>query len=423
MFCSLPWFYGRCWPILGLVYHLSLPKVLAARLLARRFPGLVTGPFSALKLANIADPEVRGPHWAVITPRLSGICGTDTGVITGQTSPAASPFNSFPAVLGHEVVGTVAQAGSAVDYEAGTRVVVDPGITCAMRQLDPPCPACADGLPYLCRRPAGGSLAAGMITGFSKDLPGGWSEKMAVHRDQIHVVPPELSDELAVLVEPLAVAVHGILRQPPAPGDHVLVIGGGTIGLCTVAALRLLEYDCHITLVARHAFQGDLGRRLGADTVIAGGGDTVLAAAATLPMSSQYQPIMGRPVLRGGFDVVFDCVGSRGSLDDALRVTREGGTLTLLGGAGELSKLDLTFVWLRELSLFGSAGYGRENFNGREIHTFDLTMERLVARPDLPMAELVTHHFPLKSWRRALSTAMNRRRHQSIKVVFDQRDA
>lgn len=403
----------------GLVYHLSLPKVLLARLLAGRRPEFVTGPWSALQLTEMASPALRGPDWAVVAPRLAGICGTDTGVVTGQSSPAASPFNSFPAVFGHEVVGVLQAVGADIPHPPGTRVVIDPAITCTMRKIEPPCSACQAGQPYLCRHCTTGALAPGMITGFCRDLPGGWAELMAVHKDQLHVVPDGLTDERAVLVEPLAVAAHGVLRQPPPPGAAVLVIGGGTIGLSTVAALRLLGYDCRITLAARHAFQADLGRRLGADSVIDGRGDSVLAAAANLPEASRHRPIMGRPVLRGGFDLVYDCAGTRSSLDDALRATREGGALILLGGAGELKSLDMTFVWLRELSVIGSVGYGREQVNGRRIHTFELVLELLAARPDLPVEDLVTHRFPLAAYRQALVTALRRRDSQSIKVVFE----
>ena len=407
----------------ALVYHLSLPKVLMARLLAARRPGLVTGPGSPLQLTDMPAPELRGDDWAVLATRLAGICGTDLGLLTGQSSPSASPFNSFPAVLGHEVVATIREAGSRVPYPPGTRVVVDPGISCTMRGLDPPCPACREGFPYLCRRCTEGALAPAIIIGFNRDLPGGWGEMMAAHAGQLFPVPEEMSDERAVLVEPLAVAVHAVLRRKPQPGSRVLVIGAGTIGLCTVAALRLLEVDCHITLAARYSFQAELGRSLGADQIIDGRGDGLLHAAADQPWSSLHKPVMGRPVLRGGFDMVYDCVGSRSSLDDALRVTAEGGTMVLVGGAGDVGGLDWTFVWLRELSIIGSAGYGMEKPGGEPIHTFQLTMDRMMARPDLPVERMITHRFPLAEYRSALTAALGRRSSRAIKVVFDYRQS
>lgn len=405
----------------ALVYHLSLPKVLLARLLAARRPGLVTGPGSPLQLTQMPAPELRGADWAVLATRLAGICGTDLGLLMGQSSPSASPFNSFPAVLGHEVVATIQEAGSRVPYPPGTRVVVDPGISCTMRGLDPPCPSCRAGFPYLCRRCTEGELAPGIIIGFNRDLPGGWGQMLAAHESQLFPVPEELSDERAVLVEPLAVAVHAVLRRRPEPGERVLVIGAGTIGLCTVAALRLLDVDCHITLVARYPFQAELGRSLGADQVIDGRGDGLLQAAAGLPWSGLHKPIMGRPVLRGGFDIVYDCVGSRSSLDDALRVTAEGGALVLVGGAGEVGALDWTFVWLRELSIIGSVGYGNERLGDETVHTFRLTMDRLAAMPDLPVERMITHRYPLADYRSALAAALGRRSSRAIKVIFDYR--
>jgi len=128
-------------------------------------------------------------------------------------------------------------------------------------------------------------------------------------------------------------------------------------------------------------------------------------------------------VLTGGFDLVFDGVGSRASVDASLRVVAPRGRLVLLGTAGELEHLDLTLAWARELRLTGSYVYGREASVPGTPHTFDYLMEKL-AEPDAPpVAELVTHRFGLDRWRQAMAVATGRGQHASVKVVFDHASA
>jgi len=132
--------------------------------------------------------------------------GLSLGVTPAMTA-MLSPFSSFPAILGHEVVAVVEEAGTGADVATGQRVVLDPIISCAVRGLDP-CPGCRAGTPALCRRAAEGDLSPGMLIGFCRDLPGGWSEGMLAHSSQLHAVPKQLSDEAAALIEPLACGLH-----------------------------------------------------------------------------------------------------------------------------------------------------------------------------------------------------------------------
>ncbi|HTE64793.1 MAG TPA: zinc-binding dehydrogenase [Candidatus Binatia bacterium] len=389
----------------------------ALRLIGPRLPRWAGGWMPWLQLHRSTAPEVRGPAWASLRPTLAGICGTDLGLLTGHASPILSPFSSFPAVLGHEVVAVVEEAGKGSGVVPGQRVVVDPVISCFVRDLEP-CQQCREGHASLCERAAEGDLSPGLLIGYCRDLPGAWSDAMLAHASQLYPVPDALSDEVAVLIEPFSVALHAVLAGPPTPGDRVLVIGGGTLGLCTLAALRLIRPATRVTILVRHPAQASIAERLGAVSVPRDTGDGAIRAAESDAGARRYQPIVGDPVLTGGFDQVYDCVGSRRSLDAGLRVTAARGRLGLVGGPGQLGGLDWTLAWTRELRIDGSYVYGREDSLPERPHTFQEAMRLLSERSDLPLGDLVTHRFGLGSYRSAMAMALNRRRNGALKVVF-----
>jgi len=248
---------------LGLRVGSSALNYRALRVLGMRVPRWTGGRLPWLGLSEYTLGELPGPDWVRLRPLLSGICGSDLSLLTGRSSAVLSPFNSFPAILGHEVVAAVEEAGAVAGVAVGQRVVLDPIISCAVRGLDP-CPGCTAGTPALCRRASEGALAPGMLIGFCRDLPGAWSEGMLAHASQLHAVPAQLSDETAALAEPLACGLHAVLAQAPAEGERALVIGGGAIGLGTLAALRMVAPGTETTIVVRHPLQAELARQFGA---------------------------------------------------------------------------------------------------------------------------------------------------------------
>jgi len=389
------------------------------RLVGGWLPRLLGGRTPWLSLGSNPSAPLRGPDWVRLRPVLSGICGSDFAVLDGSVSAILSPFSSFPAVLGHEVLARVTEVGESVrGLQVGDRVVLDPAIGCVPRQLEP-CAACAAGLPSLCLRAAEGSLAPGMLVGFCRDLPGGWSDELQAHQDRLFKLPDELSDEVGVLIEPFSVALHAVLAAPPRAGDRVVVLGGGTLGQCTVAALGMAAPQADVTLVARHPMQLALGQRLGATRVVRGSAGNAAPQAAVQHAGARgYHPISGPPVLAGGFGQVYDCIGSGESLDAALRVAAPRGRVILVGTLAEVDHLDLTLAWARELDVHGTYVYGRETGLEGEPHTFEAAFKLLAQHPALPLAELVTHRFPLEDWPAALHAAIDRRRSGALKVVF-----
>ena len=385
----------------------------ALRLFGGRLPRLTRGWMPWVGLDRYPPIELPAADWVRLRPTLSGVCGTDMSLLTGRASAILSPFASFPAVLGHEVVGVVEEAGAAVDgFRRGDRVVLDPLLGCVARGLEP-CRWCTDGHPGLCLHTAEGRLAPAPMIGFSRDLPGGWSDEVVAHVSQLHAVPPGLSDETAVMVEPFSVALHAVLAAEPAAGERVMVIGGGTMGLCAAAALRLVAPDVEVTLVARHPVQRAMGERLGASVV-----SDPLSAAVERAGARRYRPLVGEDVLTGGFEQVYDCAGTARSLDASLRVAAPRGRVVLVGGPGIIRGLDWTLAWTRELRIDGSYVYGTEHGLPGAPHTMDAAMRLLADHPELPLGELVTHRFRLEEWRRAMATALDRRGSGALKVVF-----
>ena len=121
-------------------------------------------------------------------------------------------------------------------------------------------------------------------------------------------------------------------------------------------------------------------------------------------------------MLSGGYDIVFDCVGSVQSLGECGKWTAGRGQLVLVG-TGHGIGTDWTPVWFRELTVIGAYGRQVEHFQGRGIGTYQLVHE-LMESGKLPAAGLVTHRFALKDYRQAFEVAMGKAQHQAVKVVF-----
>ena len=408
-------------------FNLSVPRYVLGRALGGLSDAVVFGAASGVRLLDYDLPDLPDPHWVELEVLLAGVCGTDLSNLTYRSSPILEPFASFPAVLGHEILARVIRIGSAVSrVSPGERVIVDPILTCSTRgyPISQTCPLCAAGHPALCTRAGepgrvligGERLAPGITIGYHRHLPGGWGERLVVHEAQLHRADPALSDRQAVLIEPLAVAIHAVLRAGPKQDEPVLVIGSGPIALSTVWALRSLGHEGTLVAQVKRPKEKALARSLGASHVVTPGSEArqVLLRTGT----SAYRPLASPEVYAGGgFPVIFDCVGSSVSLDQSLRYAAPQGRTVVLGCAARVRSLDLTMVWARELELRGFVGYGRETWNGESLHTYDVT-QRLLKTTTAPVADMITHTYPLDRYRTALSAARHRRQSGAIKVLF-----
>ena len=384
----------------ALVFERKPARYAAAAMASRVVPG-AGGRVGPLRLRDIDPPELPGSEWHTVRPRLTGICGSDLATVEGRSSRYFEPLVSFPFVPGHEVVGT---------DEDGRRLALEPVLGPAARDAVLPFPGAAPGdgddYGYL----LGGTIEAGIQIGFCSSTGGGWGEALVAHQSQLHLVPDDFSDEAAVMLEPAAGGVHAALKSRVESGFTVAVLGAGTMGLCSLAALRSLTPAGTIIATAKYPHQQDLATALGADIVV----DPREIRRAVRRFCGCR---MLGDYLSGGVDVTIDAVGNPASVADAVAITRPRGRVVLLG-MPEPARIDLTGLWHRETELVGAYTYGTEALPGGKTATsFEMAFD-LVASANLE--QLVSARYPLNRYREAIAHAAEAGSRGAVKVVFEQ---
>lgn len=399
----------------AVTFAAPIPRYIATLAAGTLSDALFVGAHACTRVSTIASPALPGPDWVRIATRLGGICGSDLAIVSLSASPSTSPFSSFPFVLGHENVGTVAELGASVTgWSRGDRVVVNPLLCCEPRGVTPRCDACAHGHHSRCAHFTDGALAPGMFIGTTRGLGGSWGEEFVAHQSQLVRVPDGVSDQAALLTEPFACCVHAVRNAMPEHGTPCLVIGAGTMGLLTVAALSATVPECPVTILARHSFQGEHATRLGARRVVLARGNYT-AELAEAGGTRLLQPILGPPIGVGGFAMTFVSASNARGIEDALRHTRAGGTIVLIGNATKLRSVDWSPLWLKELRLHGTLAYGAHG--AASGHAFDAAL-RYIAEGRVEVERLVTHTFGAGEIRGALAAARSKGGERSVKVAL-----
>jgi len=312
---------------------------------------VVAGP-GEIAVETRDDPVLPGPDGAVVAVELSSICGSDMHFYDGD-------IPMYPLALGHEVVGTVVEAGPDVASVAvGDRVLVSSVAGCGQ------CAGCAQRDPILC-------VQGAKVFG-AGELGGGQSELLAVPAAdfQLLAVPDGISDEAALLLtDNLATGWAGAKRAEVTPGDTVLVIGLGAVGLCAVRSALALGAE---RVLVADPVAGRRARAVASGAVALEGpiGDAVLEATG------------GR-----GTDAVIDAVAKDATLDDAFAAVRAGGTISVIG-VHDLAPYPLPVL----MGLFRSITL---RMTTAPIHATWSDLVPLVLDETIDTTGIFTHHFAL----------------------------
>jgi len=396
--------------------ELDPAHVIPTKILGRFWRGAYFSSFAPLQVQNLPRQPLPASNWVRVRNSLAGICGSDLRLIFVDAdfsiAPAAVPGQGYSSRTypGHEVVGEVIEVGDDVQtLQVGDRVVLQHGPNCLTAGVQPPCRSCAAGNYGLCE----GATLPG-----PQPIGGGWSEEMLLHEQQLFRISPNITDAQAVLLEPSAVAVHAVLRRLPQAGERVLIIGAGTIGLLILQVIRALAPGAEVHVLARYAFQVERAASMGARIIYPRDSykQVQLATAAKL-----YEGFQGNKMLVGGYDVIYDTVGSKRTTHDSLRWARAGGTVVMVGLNLHRMEIDLTPIWYQEVNLIGTLGHGVETWpigTSEKKSTFEITaglIEQQQIKPD----ELITSRYLLSEFREALLDVKNKANNRVIKVVFD----
>jgi (R,R)-butanediol dehydrogenase/meso-butanediol dehydrogenase/diacetyl reductase len=288
-----------------------------------------------IRVDDVPEPVAR-PGWSVVKVLRSSICHSDLREWEGPSyigrTGVPNPITGvlMPVILGHEFSAEIVEMNGARDgFKVGDRVAPDGCI------YDGTCYSCTFGRYNLCDNLA--------VLGF--DGHGSHAQYVAVPNYSLYPIPDSLSDEQGALIEPVAVAVHGLRNGHLRLGDNVVIIGGGMIGTCAAMVARVSG--------AGHVWVSEIleGRRerlknAGYDVLNPADGD----------VGDQVRALTGGV----GADLALDCVGVQSSLDAALAVVRKAGRVVLVGLYTKRPELDILRVGLDEVGVVGSLAYAHD---------------------------------------------------------------
>lgn len=400
----------------ALQFNATIPGFIAAKSLKPIFGNRVfyQGPARTIKMVDIPEPELPSPDWVKLKTIYCGFCGSDLNLILLNESPTASPFGSFPCIVGHEIFAEVVKTGADVDgYKPGDRVVVNPILGCEIRGIDPMCPSCRAGRNGSCENFAKGDLPAGILLGITRSLPGGFAQYLVAHKSQLYKIPEGLDGESAVMTEPLAVGLQAVFDNLPLEGENALVIGGGVIGNLVIQSIRALAPDCRISLIEPSPQASELALQAGAEHIIPPG--KIFEELPRITGASVYKPLVGMKISTGGFNRIYDTVGHAQTLNLSMRVLAPLGTLSIIGIGGDV-KLDLTPLWLKLQKIQGVSTYGMVIWKGAHRHVFDIALE-LMNAGKIKANALVTHKFKIEDYRDMIEVNLNKGKHKAVKSV------
>ncbi|MHB0869789.1 MAG: zinc-dependent alcohol dehydrogenase [Chloroflexota bacterium] len=309
---------------------------------------------------------------ALLRVGYAGVCGSDLTIYAGKHWRSKPPM-----IMGHEFAGEIVEIrASGTSLRVGDRVAVEPLLACGH------CHVCREGAYHVCQ----GLRLIGV------DVDGGFAEYVKAPVERIYHLPEGTSMERAALVEPTSVAVHDVHRSRVQLGDHVVVLGGGPIGLLVAQVARVATAR-PVELVEVSDWRLELARKMGFDPIDAKRVDVV-------------EELLRRTE-GDGADVLFDAAGAAATADKLAALTRIHGQVVIVAMPKEHHPVDLAAFALREVDLTGCRVYNYRDYR---------TAIDLIATGKIDVESMVSHVMPLEQGKEALDLA--RRGDASMKVLL-----
>lgn len=268
-----------------------------------------------------------GAGEASIRVAYCGICGTDMHVFHGNMDARVG----FERVIGHEMSGTVEAVGEGVtNVTPGQKVVVRPLDHCGA------CPACQAGHQHICHK----------LKFLGLDTDGAMQEIWTVPAHTLHVLPDDIAMDHAALIEPVAVACHDVRLSNLQPGEDVVVIGGGPIGMLVAMVAR--DAGGKVVLSEVNTNRLAIAEKLGFDTVN--------------PAEADLAAEINKRTGDKGADVVFEVSGSQPGVDAMTAVAATRARIVMVAIHAQKPQIDLFQFFWRELQLIGARVYEPEDY-------------------------------------------------------------
>lgn len=329
---------------------------------------------TAVETMELLDEPVPTPADGEVLVRSTyiGVCGSDTHAFHGR-----HPFIPIPYLPGHEATGVVEELGSGVsNVSVGDRVVVEPTLPCWE------CKQCRTGNENLCEN----------LQFFGCGYPqGGMADRFVVRADRLHVIPEDIDDLGAALIEPLSTPVHAGRIAGPLEGKAVAILGAGTIGLLMLAVARWSGAK-RVVVTDPLPAKRQIALRLGADAVV---------DAMAPDVADQVRGALGESA-----DVVFDCVAVEATLTAAVDMATKGGTVAIVGVPAKDVVVPVVSMQDNQVRLQGCATYVPEDY-AKAIE--------MLQRGAVDPRSIVTSEFPLDRAGEAFAASSSGR---EIKVLI-----
>ncbi|CAN5460233.1 zinc-dependent alcohol dehydrogenase family protein [soil metagenome] len=304
---------------------------------------------------EVPDPTIQQATDAIVRVDAVTICGTDLHILKGDV-PEVAPGR----ILGHEAVGTVTEVGSAVANRAvGDRVLISCISSCGS------CRFCREGQYGQCLA-GGGWILGHLIDGTQAEFV-----RVPFADNSTHKVPAGVTDEQMVMLADILPTSYevGVLNGTVRPGDVVVIVGAGPIGLAAVLTARLYS-PSHIVVIDIADSRLEAARKFGADIVV----NTT---------SQDARAVVDELTGGLGADVTMEAVGTPETFEEAVRLVRPGGHVANIGVHGAPATLHLEEIWIKNLTI--TTGL---------VDTFSTpTLIDLVAAHQIDTSPMITHRF------------------------------